>query len=314
MLTNNHQHFDVSVTMPHTTQRIGIDIGGTKIEGVLINEHHEILQRYTIPSRRGQEAVVDDITAVAKQLSPTAVPIGIGIPGQVDWQHGIVENVVNLDITRLELGTLVSKQYGAPVHVENDVNAAALGAAALANHDHALCKDPHNTLVFLNVGTGLAAGIVRNKHIVHGCTGSIGEIGHLPIDPNQFNCPCGQRGCLETVASGGALQRLWPSQTPPLPDMIRKAQQGNSEACRILNMVLHALADAVQIIMQAHDPQLIMLGGGVMKTGQSLMDLLQKELDNRASVCPFLQGLQMNNRLFLLPSDQPIGALGAALA
>lgn len=293
-----------------TPMTIGIDVGGTKIEGILLENNQRILERFQLPSRPGNERVVADIAQIARHLSQTPIPIGIGIPGQVDWQHGIVRNVVNLNIDRINLAEELQAVYPTFVHVENDVNAAALGAAAVMTSG----QQTADTLAFLNIGTGLAAGIVCNRHIEHGHSGAIGEIGHIPVDPNRFACPCGQRGCLETVTSGKALRQLWPQAEPPLPDIICQAQRNNEQAQHVLTMILHALADAVQILLQAHDPRLIMIGGGVAKTGQILVDLLADELDKRAESCQFLQGLQIRKRLLLVPSEQPIGAIGAALA
>lgn len=120
--------------------------------------------------------------------------------------------------------------------MENDVNAAAVGAAEFVEH-----VDGNATVVFLNFGTGLAAGLVRDGQAEHGYSGFIGEIGHLPVDPNGFECPCGQRGCLETVASGGAVAKLWPSANPPMPDLIRKARQGDKRANDVLGKVAHGM-------------------------------------------------------------------------
>lgn len=300
--------------VPHDLT-IGIDIGGTKIEGIIIDGQNRVLKELRIPSRIGEEQVVEDITRVAKELSEKPITVGIGIPGQVDWRTGCVKNVVNLGISTLELGSKVSEAYGSCVHVENDVNAAAVGAASLVNTDNnSLYNNPDSTIVMLNFGTGLAAGVVKSGKALHGFSGAIGEIGHIPVDGNMFPCPCGQKGCLETVASGGAISRLWPSANPAMPDLISKAEAGNCDAKRILNIVVHAMADAVQIVLQAYDPQIIAIGGGVARTGEPLLKIICEELNNRASTCPFLQSLNVTKRLVLVPSDQPVGALGAAIS
>ena len=108
---------------------VGIDIGGTKIEGVLLDATDRVIDVCRMPSHSGESNVVTDIVRVARILSNEALPIGIGIPGQVNCATGQVSNVVNLDIETLELGERVSAIMHAPVHVENDVNAAAVGAA-----------------------------------------------------------------------------------------------------------------------------------------------------------------------------------------
>lgn len=297
---------------------IGIDIGGTKIEGIVIDENNNVLKELRIPSRIGEKQVVDDITRVAKELSETPIPVGIGIPGQVNWNTGCVKNVVNLGITTLELGSEVCAKYGASVHVENDVNAAALGATSLVYENNTFeninTENCDSTVVMLNFGTGLAAGVVKSGRALHGFSGAYGEIGHIPVDANMFDCPCGQKGCLETVASGGAISRLWPYANPAMPDLISKAEDGNPQAKRVLDMVVHAMVDAVQIVVHAYDPQIIAIGGGVARTGEKLLKIICEELNNRASTCPFLQSLNVTKRLVLVPSNQPVGALGAAIS
>lgn len=220
------------------TLRIGIDVGGTKIAGVLLAEaadgdaRPKLLAERSIPARPGAEQLVDDVVSVVGALTKDApaaagiATIGIGTPGMVDAATGAVENIANLDIVRVELGGEVARRTGVPTRVENDVNAAALGAAAmLPPTDGAGDK---GTVVFLNLGTGLAAGVIRGGELDHGYSNNVGEIGHVPVEPHRWPCACGQRGCLETAASGGAATRLWPQDDPPMPAIIAKA--GNPAA------------------------------------------------------------------------------------
>lgn len=290
---------------------IGIDVGGTKIEGVLADGSGEVLGSCRVPARPGGEHVVEDVVHVARELSETPLPVGIGIPGQVDSDAGVVRDIVNLDIVELNLADQVGAALGAPVHVENDVNAAALGAAALCGGQ----ARPGQSIVFLNFGTGLAAGVVRDGRIDHGARGALGEIGHIPVDPNQLPCPCGQRGCLETVASGGAVARLWTTDgRPPMPDLIEHAQEGQAQAAHMLGIVTHAMGDVLQIVAQAYDPARILIGGGMAKTGQPLLDVIADELRRRETTCHFLETIDIPSRLALVPPEAPVGAIGAALA
>ena len=298
------------MTSGQTGALIGIDVGGTKIEGVLTDAAGTVLATHRVPARSGEAQVIEDIVTVARAVSDRPLPVGIGIPGQVDSEHGVVRDIVNLGIVSLELAREVSSAFGAPVRVENDVNAAALGAAAVLGEE----AQSEGNFIFLNFGTGLAAGIVHNGVLEHGASGAIGEIGHVPVDPNQLPCACGQHGCLETVASGGAVTRLWPQTDPPMPDILRRADQGDAQAVRVRDMVIHAIGDTVQIVIQAYDPAVIAIGGGMAKTGQPLMNAIAAELNRRAAASHFLQTLNMPARLRLLPADKPVGAIGAALA
>ena len=190
---------DTAQQTPADRFRVGIDIGGTKIEAVLVDPQDNVRNVVRIPARRGNAQVIDDVVSitheVAGDLFDQVATVGIGIPGQVNPETGRVDNVVNLDIDTLELGAEAGKRLGIPVHVENDVNAAAVGAARMVGGSH-----PEGTIVFLNFGTGLAAGIVVDGVVQHGFSGAAGEIGHIPIDPNRFPCPCGRAAVLRPCA------------------------------------------------------------------------------------------------------------------
>lgn len=303
----------------NTQPLIGIDVGGTKIEAVLATGDGTIEHTVRIPTRRGAARVVEDVCAIARDVAGERLhdfaAVGIGIPGQVDSGTGRIANLVNLDIETLELGRLVADELGIPIHVENDVNAAAVGAAHLLTGMDGTSDASDGTVALLNFGTGLASGIIIDGVIRHGASGAAGEIGHIPIDPNRFDCPCGQRGCLETVCSGPGVARLWPTGgRDAMTDLIIHAAQGEPDACRALGIIRHAIGDAIQIIAQTLDPRLIILTGGMTRTGEPLLHVIRDELETRESVCPFLAGLCVADRLRLAPADEPIGALGAALA
>ena len=316
--------------------RVGVDIGGTKIEAVAVDAHGAIVADRRIPARRGGDNVVEDVAGLVRDVVAVAAgcgvdstgpgltcvvaSVGIGTPGRVDSATGHVSNIVNLDVDELALGPRVSELLGGvPVTVENDVNAAAVGAAhALGDaRDSGGGGVQAGSTVVLNFGTGFAAGILIDGVLQHGAGGACGEIGHIPIDPNRFPCPCGQAGCLETVCSGSAVARLWPvpadSGTAPMPDLIARARAGEPEAERVLAMVMHAIGDGLQIVVQTVDPDVIILGGGMAKTGTPLVEVVRDEMRRREATCPFLAGLHVGDRLRLAPTDVPLGALGAAV-
>lgn len=327
---------------------LGIDIGGTKIEGVALDRDRRVLATCRLPSRQGSQAVHDDTVTAARRLMSLAevgdrrdgITLGLGIPGRIDSLRGTVDDAVNLGIGHMDLGPGVSRTLGIPVQVENDVNIAALGAACQSHSSlvgsgergrggddatlpqdmgempqtRSLPPEKERVVVFINLGTGLAAGIIRNGSIEHGASGAVGEIGHIPADFHDFPCKCGQTGCLETVASGSAVEAMWPGVSHPLPDMIDKARQGDAHAKESLAIIGHGIAMAVQIVALTVDPSLIILGGGMTKTGQPLLDLVDAELDKSARASHFIASLDLPARIRLAPPDLPIGAIGAALA
>lgn len=289
---------------------VGVDIGGTNIEAVLTDEKGTVLASAHVPARRGEEAVLEDVIRVVREVGGSPKAVGIGLPGQVDTATGVVRDIVNLDIVRLDLGERAGEALGIPVRVENDVNAAALGAVATLEDE----ISDQDTVVFLNFGTGLAAGVVRGGVVERGASGAYGEIGHIPVDPNQFLCACGQRGCLETVTSGGAVARLWPHAEPPMPDLLKQAAAGNEEAERVLSIVRNGITNAVQVVEHAYDPKIIVFGGGMAKTGQPFVDMVAEELHRREANSHFLQTLRIADRIRLANPNLQIGAIGAALA
>ena len=251
--------------------KIGVDVGGTKIEAVLVDAMGTVLGSARIPARHGNDAVIEDIVAVAHQAAGERFDevraIGVGTPGTVD-------------------------------------SASVLGGA----------DGMAGTIAFRNFGTGLAAGIVENGVLMHGYSGAAGEIGHIPVEPHRLKCPCGQYGCLETVCSGASVGRLWPNADPPMPDLIRRAKKREAKAVDVLDMVVRAIGDTIQILAQSVDPRLIILGGGMAKTGEPLVEVITAELRRRESQCRFLETLDLPARLRLAPVGQPVGAIGAAMA
>ncbi|TPF96067.1 hypothetical protein EP30_09700 [Bifidobacterium sp. UTCIF-39] len=326
--------------------RIGVDVGGTKIEGVLVDadEHAlrggvgvRVLDSVRVPARRGERQVVEDVATVVNAMMHSEaalhvsddndsgmsrfIGVGIGTPGRVDSAAGVVENIANLDVSRLDLSNEIGAACGLPVRVENDVNAAALGAYALIGGDDHVGHDvdiSDDTVAFLNLGTGLAAGILRNGRLDHGSSGVVGEIGHIPVERHRWQCPCGQCGCLETAAGGGAIIRQWPQANPPMPDVLAKASDPSSPdyelAMDVKRTVIGAIADAIDILAVTVDPRVIMIGGGTARTGEPLMAAIQEELRHREKNSRFIESLHLCDRLFLVPGTEPVGAIGAALS
>ncbi|MET3811805.1 ROK family protein [Arthrobacter sp. UYEF3] len=298
-----------------TTSRIkvGLDIGGTKTEAVAVDVDNNILGRHRRRTGQGNAEVLNTVFTLLDELRLTVgVPtqslesVGIGIPGTVDTEAGVVTHSANLAIRRLDLARTVRRQLGVDCRVENDVNAAALGAAQLFGSAGA-------TTAYLNLGTGLAAGVVHNNRIWPGHSGAAGEIGHIPIDPEGPRCKCGQSGCLELVASGSALARLWPTKAEyPAAALFREATAGNSTAIEIQQRFFDGVATAIQIFGLTFDPGSIIIGGGLSALGRPLLEGIKGKLAERSLVSPFMDALKMAGRVRLLPPGSAAGSVGAA--
>ncbi|MFK4637680.1 ROK family protein [Paenarthrobacter histidinolovorans] len=299
------------------TVRIGVDIGGTKIEAVAIDEDCNVLHAVRRPTVRGNEALLSTLFGVLKELRGAETladcsvsGLGIGIPGTVDTASGYVANAVNVGVTSLALGSLVEAEQGLPVSVENDVNAAALGAHYLLADG-----DTSGSSAYLNLGTGLAAGYVSNGVVVRGASGAAGEIGHLPLGHQGEECPCGQKGCLELIASGSGIARRWPAESQwPAVALFEAALDGDPLAKVVQQRFFEGVATAIRILGLTYDPSSIYVGGGLNALGQPLLKGIQRELVRFSSPSPFLGSLALGDRIQLVPQGLPIGSVGAAMA
>jgi predicted NBD/HSP70 family sugar kinase len=301
--------------------RLGLDIGGTKTDAVAVDAEGTVVERVRLVTGFGPDAVVATALAGIERVGELTgcAPgdfdsIGIGIPGQVDVSAGTVSHAVNLGFDELELGGILSARLGVPVKVENDVKAAALGAY------HLMTAQPRLTarsMAYLNLGTGLAAGLVIDGRLWRGARGAAGEIGHIPVDPNGVLCPCGQRGCLETVASGTAIARQWspPETDDPIParSLMAAADAGDPEAVAIRSRLVSNVAAAVRVLVLTVDVEIVMIGGGLTNLGEWLLDEVRRVLASWAEESPFLASLGLESRVLLVPPGFPAAAVGAAL-
>lgn len=293
--------------------RLGIDIGGTKTDAVAIDDVGALAHRIRLATGFGRAAVVETAVDAVSQIGRLAglgahgfESIGVGIPGQVDSDSGHVAHAVNLGVDRLELGVELESRLGVGVRVENDVNAAAVGAYHLLGST--------GTMAYLNLGTGMAAGIVVDGRLWRGATGIAGEIGHLPVDPAGAECPCGQRGCLETVASGSGIARRWQTEDPyPVRSLFAAAAAGDREAQAIKSALADGIAAAVRVLVLAVDVHSVVIGGGLSHLGDDLLDDVRAVLAGWGSRSPFLASLELPARVRLVPEGTPVAALGAAL-
>ncbi|MFD6165328.1 MULTISPECIES: ROK family protein [Oerskovia] len=298
---------------------VGLDVGGTKVLGVLLGPDGAIEGSVKLPTVRGPQGVVSSAAQAVRSLTDAAglapaalAGLGLGVPGLVDPQSGSVMHAVNLGIEGEPFGLareLSALFGGIPVDVDNDLNVAALGAS------HAMGPEGQD-LAFLALGTGLAAGIVLGGELRRGVSGAAGEIGHIPINPEGPLCACGQRGCVETYASGTALSARWPSRfgRPAPAELFEAAAAGDSEALRIRDEFAAAVASAIRILELTVDVRHVVLGGGVTGLGQPLLDVVRSALVAQSSTSPFLSSLELEKRVSLAPSDVPVAAVGAAIA
>lgn len=294
-----------------------MDIGGTKIEAVALSAAGAVEARIVVPTVPGPEAVLASALHVVTTLAAETnrevrdfTGVGIGVPGQVDRATGTVRNAYNMGLSELRLGPELTARTGVPTFLDNDVTAAAIGAA------HVMGRGAGSgTIAYLNLGTGLAAGLIVDGIVVRGADGFAGEIGHLPISPLGRACPCGQLGCLETVASGSALKAHWPGAGEhPGRVLLQAIAAGDESAREAFGLLVEGAATAVRVLGLTLNPDAIIIGGGLRLLGDPLFSEMHGTLERWATESEFLAALKLSARLKVLPEGSPAAAIGAAIA
>ena len=294
--------------------RIGLDIGGTKIEGIALDAGGDIVARRVISTIPGADTVLQaSATLTAALAADSGRPldefagVGIGIPGQVDRATGCVRNAYNMGIAELAIGPALSERVGLPVFVDNDVTAASIGAVHVMGLS--------GTVAYLNLGTGLAAGILVDGIPARGTDGFAGEIGHLPIDAHGRDCPCGQTGCLETVASGSALKAYWPAGGDhPGRTLGAAVASGDPDARAAFGALVSGAAQAIRVLGLTINPGAVVIGGGLRLLGAPLLNGIRAQLHEWAESSEFVAALCLPERLHVLPEGSAAAAIGAAIA
>ena len=303
--------------MPDTVVA-GLDVGGTKTLAVAVDAATDaVVATVRRPTGAGGEGLQRSTVEILAELAAAAglpvdgfAAVGVGVPGLVDRDAGTVRHAVNLGLgdDPVGLASHLGALADAPVVVDNDVNMAAVGAAVALG-----CR---GDLAYLSVGTGLAAGLLLGGRIRRGAHGAAGEIGHLPVDPDGPPCECGQRGCLEALASGAAIAARWPSgdgEVAATASLLAAAEADDPAAVAVLSDVARHLAGAVALLAQTVDPEVVVLGGGVAEAGPGLLSSVREALRRRGAHSPVLAAIDLADRVALVPEGVPAGALGAAV-
>jgi glucokinase len=289
---------------------IGVDLGGTKVLAGAVDAD----LRVVASARRGVrgagrdgvlEAVASAIREVAGAADPGA-PVAIGIPGFLDPATGTVRRCVHLPIEGLEVADALGALVGAPVLVDNDANCAGLAEARAGAGMGAA------SVLLLTVGTGIGGAFVVDGELVRGASGAAGEFGHMTVDLNGPVCTCGSRGCLETLASGPALVAAalghgWSDEEPVSGALVTaRALAGDAVALAAAADVGRALGAGIASLVNALDPDIVVVGGGVLGLGDLLLEPARTEARSRA-----LAG----DRVRIEPArfGEEAGMLGAAM-
>ena len=243
--------------------KIGIDLGGTKIEGILLDNSFNVVERTRIPTQqeKGYKSIINSIVSLVEVLKIKAhdnVTIGVCAPGAISKKSGLIKNSNTQCLIGMPLKEDLKQALDQEIAIENDANCFALAEATLG-----VAKN-HNIVFGVIIGTGVGGGIVINGEIHKGRTHIAGEWGHHTLRINGNKCYCGKLGCVETYISGPALEKRWTELTgkaESLPSIIpnldtTKGQQWKKEFLENFGI---GLANVIDIL----DPDVIVLGGGI---------------------------------------------------
>lgn len=291
----------------------GIDLGGTKIEGAILDAGHpesaaHRLRRETGASN-GYEFVVSQIVALVRdleKLSGTPCPdiIGMGTPGAVEPSLGTLKNSNTTCLNNRPLREDVSRALDREVRMANDANCFALAEATLG----AAVGEP--VVMGLILGTGVGGGIVVKGQALYGLHGIAGEWGHNPLPGENHPCYCGRKGCVETVLAGPSLERFYrESGGAPvrLPEIVRRASEGETVAAATLERLQEKFGEAIAAVINILDPDAIVIGGGVGN-----IDLLYSN-ETRAAIRRFLFNSTLRTRILRPKLGDSAGVFGAAM-
>jgi glucokinase len=301
-------------------RRAGIDVGGTKCLGVVLDPAGTIIAEHRVATPKGPDAIVDALVEVANSLGGFHT-IGIGVPGLVTRQ-GILRAAPNLvDIHDFEVGRLVSERLAMHVEADNDATCAAVAEWKMGAGRGA------QDMTMVTLGTGIGGGIVAAGRLLRGANGFAGEIGHMVVNPDGIACPCGRRGCWERYASGSGLGRMAREAATAHrldrvvelaggdpekvrgEDVQRAALEGDTEALAVVDEFGRWVALGLVNLTNLLDPELFVLGGGLAASGELYLGPIQRWFTQYL----YAPHLRPHPKLAFAEMQEYAGAVGAAL-
>jgi glucokinase len=308
-----------------TDLSVGVDVGGTKVaaaavSGTAVQNSHE---RPTVLT--DSAALLDEMEAAARAVIEEAgkpVAVGVGVPSQIEFATGRVMASVNIPLKGVNLRDELGARLGLPVYVDNDGNCAALAEAYMAD-----AAGPARHLVMYTLGTGVGGGIVIDGRVFRGASGLGAELGHIVIQADGPDCPgnCPNRGCMEALCSGLALERDATALGLAKPDSplglvaaragrvtgretVATARDGDPDALALLERLGTWLGVGIANAMNAFEPEQVVIGGGLSAAADLFMQRAEEEARSRA-----LPAIEGRVRISLARGGPSAGVIGAAL-
>jgi fructokinase len=246
--------------------RTGIDLGGTKIEGIVLDAQGKELFRKRVETQqeKGYAHILDRIRGLHDELAAgiQGAPhtFGIGTPGAVSPRTGLLKNSNTICMNGQPLRTDLERILGRKIEIQNDANCFALAEALFG-------AGRRKKLVFgVIMGTGCGGGVVHNGEVITGPQAIAGEWGHMSIDPKGPKCYCGQRGCVETLISGSGLEARYAEQfggKRPFKKIAQDYYAGDAKAVEFMKIFFRNFGRSLANLIDVLDPDVVVLGGGV---------------------------------------------------
>jgi len=304
---------------------LGVDMGGTNIKIAIVTSKGAIVEEAVMPTDIGArpEKVIASIVERASKLKnySKAKTIGIGIAGDIDSASGIVRFSPNLPKwKKIKLKAILEKLTKKKVFADNDANTAAIGAHCMDT------KEKSSNLVCITLGTGVGGGIIINKKLYVGASGTAGEIGHITVDPEGLRCKCGNRGCIETFIgakylSAYAAKYVQKNKSKIIDSLTGKdyskitpkilfaaAVQGDKTAKNIWDYAGRKLGILIADILNFINPDTIVLCGGISHAGKYLLEPLNREIADRA-----FESSSKACKILVSRYTNKLGVVGAAM-
>ncbi len=307
---------------------IGVDLGGTNIVAGVVDDNYRILatakRKTNMP--RSAESILEDIAVVSREAVQKAgltmeqvAFVGIGSPGTCNIHAGVVEYANNLDFVNVPVGPIMHEKLGLPVYIENDANAAALGefkAGAAKGSNSCIC---------ITLGTGVGGGIVIDGKIYSGFNFSGAEVGHTVIVANGEPCTCGRKGCWEAYASATALiqQTRTAMQKHPESNMwdlagglekvngltaFNAMRAGDAAGTAVVQQYIAYVACGVTNMINIFQPEVVCIGGGISKEGETLLAPLRKYVESER----YSRYSRLQSKVCVATLGNDAGIIGAA--
>jgi glucokinase len=266
---------------------VALDVGGTGMKCALVRPDGTVHleERHPTLAARGPEAVTENILEIATGLAGKAradglepIAVGIAVPGVVDEENGVAVWSSNVGFRDVPLRALIEQRVGLPAALGHDVRVGGIAEARLG------AGRGERHVLFVAIGTGIAAALVVNGSGYNGAHGAAGEVGHIIVRPGGTPCPCGQKGCLESVASARAIGKRYaelagePEATAF--DVVNRIST-DEKAQEVWHEAIEALADGLVTAQALFDVSVLVLGGGLAEAGDALLVPLRAEIEQR---------------------------------